>query len=69
MDQDELPAEDMAVLREAVMGYYEDSVMPLVGPRSRQVPRVPRRPRRRPPWLKLLLLLLPVLLMGLVRWS
>ena len=68
MGQDELPAADMASLREAVLGFYEDTVTPLFGPQSGPVPPVPRRsPRRRLQWLKLLLLLLPVLLVGLVR--
>ena len=72
MSQDELPAEDMAALREAVLAFYEDSVRFVVPPSGR-VARVPqqrrRRPRRRPQWLKLLLLLLPVMLIGLVAWS
>jgi hypothetical protein len=67
--QDELPAEDMAALREAVLDFYEDSVRPFIVPHSGQMPRrPPRRPRRRLQWLKLGLLLLPVLLVGLVRW-
>jgi hypothetical protein len=62
VDQDELPAEDMAVLREAVMGYYEDSVMPLVGQRRRRMARRLHRLRLR----RLNGLLLPWLLVGLV---
>jgi hypothetical protein len=65
--QDELPAEDMAALREAVLDFYEDSVRPFIVPRSGPMPRQPPRPLRRLPWLKLLLLLLPVLLVGLAR--
>jgi hypothetical protein len=62
--QDELPAADMAALLQAVLGSYEESVRPLVGPRSGRMPRVP--PRRRLQWLKLPLLLLGLLVV-LVR--
>jgi hypothetical protein len=61
--QDELPAADMAALLQAVLGFYEDSVRPLVVQRSGRVPRVPRR---RLQWLKLPLLLLGLLIV-LVR--
>jgi hypothetical protein len=60
VDHDELPAAAMAALREAVLGFYEDSVRPLVVQRN-------DRPRRRLQWLQLLLLL-PGLLVVLVRW-
>lgn len=63
MDQDELPAEDMAALREAVLGVYEESVRPLVGQRRRRMARRLRRRGLR--WLNALLLLL-WLLVGLV---
>jgi hypothetical protein len=66
--QEELPAADMAALLQAVLGFYEDSVrLSVVPPSGRVPPRVLRRPARRLQWLKLLLLLLPVLLIGLVR--
>jgi len=66
--QEELPAADMTALLQAVLGFYEDSVRLSVVPPSGRVPRrVLRRPPRRLQWLKLLLLLLPVLLIGLVR--
>jgi hypothetical protein len=55
----------MAALLQAVLGSYEDSVRPLVGPRSGRMPRVP--PRRRLQWLKLPLLLLLGLLVVLGR--
>jgi hypothetical protein len=66
--QNEPPAKDMAALLQAVLGFYEDSVrLSVVPPSGRVPPRVPRRPARRLQWLKLLLLLVPVLLIGLVR--
>jgi hypothetical protein len=66
--QEELPAADMAALLQAVLGFYEDSVrLSVVPPSGRVPPRVLRRPPRRLEWLKLLLMLLPVLLIGLVR--
>jgi hypothetical protein len=66
--QEAFPAEDMAALLDAVLGFYEDSVrLSVVPPNGRMPPRVLRRPARRLQWLKLLLLLLPVLLIGLVR--
>jgi hypothetical protein len=61
--QDELPAEDMAALREAVLGFYEELVRPLVGQRRRRIAR--RLHRRGLRWLNALLLL-PWLLVGLV---
>jgi hypothetical protein len=61
--QDELPAEDMAALREAVLDFYEESVRPLVGQRRRRMAR--RLHRRGVRWLNALLLL-PWLLVGLV---
>jgi uncharacterized protein (TIGR03083 family) len=45
--QDEPPAEDVAAIREAVLGFYQDSVTLWFGPQRDQVPRVPRVPRRR----------------------
>jgi hypothetical protein len=63
VDQDELPAADMAALREAVLGFYEESVRPLLGRRrGRMARRLHRRGLR---WLNALLLL-PWLLVGLV---
>jgi hypothetical protein len=64
VDQDELPAKDMAALREAVLGFYEDSVRLQLVPRSEKMPQ--RVPRRRLQWLKLPLLLVG-LLVALVR--
>jgi hypothetical protein len=55
--QEQLPAEDMATLREAVLGFYEESIGRLVAP---------RRPPRRLHWLTLILLLPWLLLIGLV---
>lgn len=62
MGQDELPAEDMAMLREAVLGFYEESVTPLVGQRRRRMARRLHRLRLR----RLNGLLLPWRLVGLV---
>jgi hypothetical protein len=64
VSRDELPAEDLAALREAVLGFYEESVSPLVGHRRRRMARRLHRPGLR--WLNALLLL-PWLLVGLVR--
>ena len=66
MGQDELPAEDMAALREAVLGFYEESVGPLVAQRRGRAPRRLLR-NRRLRWLNVLLL--PVLLIDLVRMA
>ena len=63
MGQDELPAEAMATLRKAVLGFYEESVTPLVGQRRR---RMVRRLHRRGLHRLNGLLLLPWLLVGLV---
>ena len=38
MAQDELPAKDMAALREAVLGFYEDSVRLQLVPRGDRCP-------------------------------
>jgi hypothetical protein len=64
VDQEQLPAEDLAALREAVLGFYEDSIRLQLVPRSEQLPQ--RVPRRRLQWLKLPLLLVG-LLVALVR--
>jgi hypothetical protein len=64
--QDELPAADMTKLREAVLGFYEESVRPLVGQRRRRMAR--RLHRRGLRWLNVLLLL-PWLLVGLVHMA
>jgi hypothetical protein len=61
--QDEPPAADMAALREAVLGVYEESVRPLLGQRRRRMARRLHRPGLR----RLnALLLLAWLLVGLV---
>jgi len=61
--QDELPAADLAALREAVLGFYEGSVSPLVGHRRGRMARRLHQWGLR--WLNALLL--PWLLVGLVR--
>jgi hypothetical protein len=63
LGQEALPAADMAALREAVLGFYEESIGRLVAQRRG---RTARRPPRRLHWLTFLLLL-PWLLVGLVR--
>jgi hypothetical protein len=60
--EDELPAADMAALLQAVLGFYGESVRPLVGQRRRRMAR--RLHRRGLRWLNALLL--PWLLVGLV---
>jgi len=45
VDQDELPVADRAALREAVLGFYEDSIRFLVVQPSGRVPRRPRPTR------------------------
>jgi hypothetical protein len=62
--QGKLPAEDMAAVREAVLGFYEESIRPLVAQRRGRGPRRLLR-NRRLLWLNVLLL--PVLLIDLVR--
>jgi hypothetical protein len=61
--QDELPAGDMAALREAVLGFYEESIGRLVAQQRRG-----RAPRRLHP-LTLLVLLPWLLLVGVVRMA
>jgi len=53
--QDELPAADMAALREAVLGFYDESVGPLVEEWPGRVPQPLQQ--RRLHWLTLLVLL------------
>jgi hypothetical protein len=64
--QDELPAADMAAVREAVLGFYEESIRPLVAQRRGRGPRRLLR-NRRLLWLNVLLL--PGLLIELVRMA
>ena len=65
MAQEELPAQEMAALREAVLGVYEDSVRLWLVPRGEQMPQ--RVPRRHLQWLQWLQWLkLPLLLVGLL---
>jgi hypothetical protein len=64
--QDELPAEDMAALRQAILDFYEESIGPLVAQRRGRGPRRLLR-NRRLRWLNVLLL--PVLLIDLVRMA
>ena len=63
MGQDELPPADMAALREAVLGFYEESIGRLVAQQRRGRP-----PRRLHP-LTLLVLLPWLLLVGVVRMA
>ncbi len=63
MSQDELPPADMAALREAVLGFYEESIGRLVAQQRRGRP-----PRRLHP-LTLLVLLPWLLLVGVVRMA
>lgn len=65
MGQDELPAEDVAALRQAILDFYEESIGPLAARRHGRGPRRLRNRRLR--WLHVLLL--PGLLVGLVRMA
>jgi hypothetical protein len=64
--QEQLPPEDMAALRQAILDFYEESIGPLVAQRRG---RAPRRLLRNRHLLWLNVLLLPVLLIDLVRMA